>query len=281
MLKICSNSEIIEIIKNNSILLYTVGDEEFFKLPHYAGYILIRLAKCDNNSYLNICKCQRHDIHSFIEPKMWAMVSLERFYNDILRDYQKERNTKCEWISYKDLKRAKAKKINNRWLCHCWFDSNGVFYLSNYAVPNKKKIEYHKELIEASSTAVYVRYRCSKGSYKMNWFANVELAIQTYEKESREKYNPLFTGNLEFKILKLGYNELHPMDKKYVIKLPYFNLEKEITKYSDMVCVITWLRIIDNQKVGTGITENTLLELISAYQKYKEKQANTSGDLNG
>lgn len=280
MQKICNTLEVIEAIKKYSDMIYKGNSVEVLKLPHYAGYILIRLSKYADGSYYDIFECQRHDIWTAVEPTHWAMVKPQEFYDDVLIDYLQGETTDAKIISYRELKKTKAKKICYKSTNYAWIDSNNFFYFSKFSIPNKNAIENYKKLVENSSTAVKVRYFngdtfCMK--YIIDWFINIEDAKKEFEINCNGNLKTCFPS--DFKVLKTGYDELHPLDRKYVLVFPYFNLQRELKKYHIINCAMTWLNMINDEKISIDIS--SMEEIIKSYQKYLEKQMKVSDNTDG
>lgn len=183
------NNQIIQNIKDNSEHL----DDGSYRIYYYGKYICFNFL-LDKVQY-KIGLQYNNDI--FWENLKDTM-DIEIFYNKFFLDLDKL-ETGMEYLSKKEIRKIKRIKIWNKDGIEISFDENNFYFLDKSNIPSKKiKDDYIK--FHDNMNAVFVEYwvpsyksphRDGKGGKKFEWFKDIEVFKQFYNKLLKE-YVPYF-----------------------------------------------------------------------------------------
>lgn len=267
----CKDFEYIEYIKkliSHSQLLQIqskIGyNRELYKLPFGKGYILFRLHTDEYGGYYDILDFQRH-LNELLSPITFTMTDLTEFYKDYLQEeiasnHQKEQG----WISTKELKKVKPKLFNNKGDYKFWVDSDGYFYVAEkMCYPNKR----HRELFKkfgGEKEAIYVK--TEYGRYyddEFEWWHNRDEFLKHFRLKAKEV--PAVFANPKYKIIHKGFTDVAPDDRKVILRLPYFNLNRELKETKNIRSIArTWLTLC-NSKYIDPLYYELIEDLINKY----------------
>lgn len=259
----------IDIIKSKGKLLDSDNFSELYQINYYDGFLRIILYKHnDGTGYFNYCKYQENNSSKLVYTILWTPFSIREFCEKFLSD---EIEIPEKFISFKELKKIKAKRICMSKSLPVWIDGNNLFYISNISNINKKHLDEWKRLSKNPEEALYIDYKFSNEfSYTKKWFESFEI-FKSFISEEYYKRNENKNGYdiviYDYNILKRGYEQIkNPMERKYILQLPYFNIDEKLKEYSIEQCAKKW-KSITKHDVHTNFFVNT----IKSYIKYKEK----------
>lgn len=262
-------------------ITYDYKNKKVYKIPHNAGYILVRLwYDVENNKefYYDGLNYQRHDENTYTQPIGWTWSDPKQFYNDFLNE-PKHINLPIEFVSTNDVKKLKSKKFYNKNNKVYYVDNQGYFYIGcKHDMLDKKQYDKFKN----EKDAIFVRYGvpCS-GKEICKWFhseRDFKIEYQAYVKNLSRA-----CGMIEYKILKYGYKVKSPNDYRWLVRLPYFDLYKEneierkccynINSIAN-VLARKWCGLLARYKLfGDPFNnEDSLTDLIKKWIKYNNEQ---------
>ena len=127
------DSHIQYINKINSLsteTLYDYRNRPLLKIPHNAGYILVRLCLDQSDGvYYDYLEYQRHDEFQHMPPIGFVSSTPERFVKLFLSDLDKD--IEPYRLSNKEIKKTKAKRFYNKNNKAYWVDSNKYLYFAS------------------------------------------------------------------------------------------------------------------------------------------------------
>ena len=209
-------------------ILYDYRGRTVYKIPYNSAYILVRLwlsTEGGEEYYYDGCEFQRHDEHGFTVPIMWTSSTPEEFYKQFLTE-DDNAELPVEFISLRELKKLKPVKFSNKDGKAYYKDSNGYFYfVYKDCLPNKRDREEY-ERFNGCKEAVEAKLYKNDYRHEVKWFLSEDALIQEYEDMKRN--TPASYPQPFYEIRKHGYTMKAPEDRKIIIRLPYFRLNKEI-----------------------------------------------------
>lgn len=263
----------INQIKNGSELIAQNSKKQIYKYPHNDSFILIKLYT-DGDDYYDYCEYQRWDCRDLMNPISWTLSNPKEF---------------CEWfgkpitelpqgcvVTPKEIKKIKAKRFYDREGEILWVDDLGYIYSAEKsAMPNKiNKTEWEK--FHDNPDAVLVNYVLatpdnSYGNSKIKWFESKETFLQFYQTE-KAKVLPYATSP-RYEIKKWGYRKVKPEDRKVILRLPYINLDEELTYgISPADIALSWSRMCDKKWQGSIFDcYSWLIDVVKHYKEWINK----------
>lgn len=197
-----------------------------YKIPYNSAFVLVQLAYdiIDGSPfYYDSLLFQSHD-DPWVLPVTWEMISPAEFYNRFL-----DKNHTDLPISAISIKELKALKVDKFWFKEqkaYYRDEDGYFYFVNkYDLPSKKsKEEFLK--FAGNKEAVLARVNVAGVPKHTQWYSSMGEFLHSY-KDLKSETSPAL-GSVSYTIKQRGYTKKHPEDREVVLRLPFFNLDKEL-----------------------------------------------------
>ena len=179
-------------------------------------------------------------------------------------------------VTPKEVKKNKYKKWYNKDGEYGWIDSDGYFYFADKLdMPNKKKKIVYDEFKD-NDNAVLIKYKCATPTdycptELTRWF-NSQEEFNIWWKQMVYKCPP-FCESPYYSVVKKGFHKKHPDDRLVVLRMPYLNIEIELSDRHYEQVGRMWDRMCSKyywyqRCVGTSWAE----QIVKAYQEYLNKQ---------
>lgn len=191
-------------------------------IPYLKSYVLVRPFFDENNNYINGC-CYQINKTRIVKNTTWNLSNPKEIYDMFLKGID-EPKKKEDFVSVAQAKKAKAKTVYRKNSLVVYKDPDGYFYFSRREfLPTKKEIV---EWCGLPDTAVYVSYGLGipmrYGETK--WFDSIESFFEFYKTYEEQAPGGLGIPHFDVHCKK---SSLHPLDRKYVYRLPYFDIKKQ------------------------------------------------------
>lgn len=226
--KICEDTDssfcdfIEKIKKSAEDIVFDNRGRPIWKIPYNTGYIMYRQFVDEvDGSLLDGCLYQRFD-NIGTKFKSLKTLSNPREFYELFIVNKRQSNGKLTMVSPKYLMEQKAKMIYNKNGHRFWQDRNGRFYLANKNWLPSKQEQNEYSRFHDNNDAILVSYGTEVAFRKTQWFNNIA--------EFFEMFYPLKTQNssMYYEIRKRGYKKLPPEERKLIVLLPMFDLEREL-----------------------------------------------------
>lgn len=227
-LKICEDTDLsfhnfVEKIKKASTeTVFDMNGRQIWKIPYNTGYIMYRQFVDEvDGSFLDGCLYQRFDNIGTTFPVLKTLSTPKDFYELFVAN-ERQSDGKLSMVSPKYLQEQKAKIIYNKNNHRFWQDKNGRLYMANkiWLISKRDRDEYLR--FRDNNDAVLVSFGTETAFRKTQWFENID--------DFFEMFYPLKEQNssIYYEIHKQGYKKLPPEERKLIVSLPEFDLEREI-----------------------------------------------------
>lgn len=266
----------IDRIKSKSELVkYDYKGREVYKFFHNDSYILVKLSKDVDGDYYDFCEFQRWDCRGHMNPITWTMSNPTLFCD--MFDYDSVVKLPQGYVvTPKEIKKLKATKFYNKNGETYWIDYNGYFYVADkHDMPNKRnKAEY--DMFKGNENAVLVWHDIrtaqnphENGTYR--WYESEQTFMDYYNEAIKE--TPEYCTPPRYEIKKRGYKKVAPDERKVILRLPYINLDAEISmRVPDSDIVRSWSNMCDKSWQDHNLMiDNFLMGVIKAYKEYLGK----------
>lgn len=266
--------EYIQRIKDKSqMVAHDYKGREVYKFPHYASYILVKLSTDKDGDYYDFCEYQRWDCHGRMNPITWTM-SNPKMFCDMFDNKPDEKLPQGFIVTPKEIKKLKPIKFYNKDGEIYWVDNLGYIYVADKTdMPNKKSKEEY-QMFKDNSDAVLVSYAIATpdnihNKKKCKWFESETAFMDFYNKEIKKI--PSYCGSPWFEIRKRGYKKLHPDDRKVIFRLPYINLDAELSmRVPDIDIADGWAKMCHMRWFRYDFPlSDFLMKVIKQYKSYK------------
>lgn len=227
-LKICEDTDLsfygfVEKIKKSSTeTVFDIKGRQIWKIPYNTGYIMYRQFMDEvDGSLLDGCLYQRFDNVGTTFPVLKTLSTPKEFYELFIAN-KWQSDGELAMVSPKYLQKQKAKMIYNKNNYRFWQDKNGKFYVANKSglISKRDKDEYMR--FHDNNDAVFVSFGKEVAFKRLQWFSNIDEFLEMFY-PLKEQDNSMY-----YEILKRGYKKLPPEERKLIISLPEFDLEREI-----------------------------------------------------
>lgn len=255
-----------ELINRNS-------KNQIYKYPHNGSYILVKLYT-DGIAYYDYCEYQRWDCKAPFNPITWIVSNPEKFCGLFDKDVPKLPQGYA--VTPKEIKKMKVRKFYSKNNEVFWIDDLGYIYSADKIdLPNKhNKAEWEK--FHDNENAVLVRYTFatssnSYGNPETEWFESEEAFLQFCASENPNI--PVVHLKSSYEILKIGYQKRKPEDRKSILRLPYINLDAELS-YGSLPedIALAWSKMCSKSWQGQIFDcYNFLCDVVKAYIDYSKR----------
>lgn len=214
-----------KIIEKATDILKDCKNRTVYKIPHNSGFVLVRVYTHENE-FIDGLDYQIHSPADFAASFMWTYTTPEKFYKKIMQPKENIIGKPVDIISITELRKLRPQRFYYKNNKGYWRDSDGYFYIVDKSdLPTRKKIEEY-DRFKYNSEAVLAKFGGGSGIGSTKWFNSLKQALIAYSEYA--KAVPSSYQSPFFKVVKKGYNKLHPNDRKVVFRLPYFDLENEL-----------------------------------------------------
>lgn len=249
-------SKCVEVLKNTS-------EYEVWKLQYYNDFIIYKQLKHDGK-YLDGCE------YKFPNDSMFTLSIPVEFFNDY---YEEHEILPCEQVTFKYLKKVKAKRISGGNSILIYFDTKNkyFYYTQGNAISRKRVLEYEKFKKTGLEKAVLIKTTYSTDS-DVAWYESIESFLEYFKRDLYPKYTYMGTdfgcGVVKYQVLRRGYLAIHPHERKIFTRLPYFNIDKEYARNQNiMILARQWANRMDSKITATECFEY----VIRKYLAWKDK----------
>lgn len=264
-----SHVAFINRIKNKAKLISQNGKKQLYKYPHNDSFILVKLY-ADGNDYYDWCEFQRWDCNGLTHPILWTVSNPKNFCK--LFDNTIDKLPQGFVVTPREIAKIKAKKFYNKNGEVLWIDNLGYIYSADKVnLPNRhNKTEWAQ--FHDNPKAVFVEYVLATlsnqyGNKEAKWFESKESFLQFYQEEKTKVLS--YATSPRYEIKSIGYKKLKPYDRHVILRLPYINLDMELscgTPIQDIA--LSWSKLC--QKSWQGCNFDCYGYLTDVVKHYKE-----------
>lgn len=256
----------IQKIVDNSELISekTKGDmkNEFRQIKRGRNTCLIKFYKDLDDGYYDFLEYQRQ-FNQFINPVTYTWDDPKSFYEEYRTDlFGENAGKEHKWISYKELRKEKPKLLKYKGVYKFWVDADGYYYVAdkrNY--PSKRNRELFKEFGN-NPNAVCVECKLGSSKTTYDWWHNFDEFLEYFKEESKKV--PAYEATPSYRVLHKGFQKTPPEDRKVILRLPFFNVQREIKNGQQGITIArAWLNLC-NPKFIDPTFDELLDDLIKA-----------------
>lgn len=193
-----------------------------WKIPYNTGYIMYRQFVDEvDGTLLDGCLYQRFDNIGTNIKSLKTLSNPREFYELFIAN-KRQSDGKLTMVSPKYLTEQKAKMIYNKNGYRFWRDSNGRFYVANRNwLPSKIERDEYLSFHD-NNDAILVSYGTEVAFRKTQWFDNIAEFIEVFYPLKEQN------SSMYYEIRQQGYKKLPPEERKVIVSLPMFDLEREL-----------------------------------------------------
>jgi len=216
-------------------------------------------------------------------PLGWTICDATKFLQNC--PYTAVTHLPMEFISKKSLIKEFKGKLINRKGTYIYKDKYGYYYIVDRLAFRTK--EY--KTFNGNEKAVHVEYSFTDYDKHIKWFSCIEEFENLWHHEY-EVLNPSSKSSFAYyKILKTGYNAIHPDERKLCLRLPYFNVhmyDSENGTDNSKILLLSehlletmnnnyrWLNEDGDFRLSTQLFYEVVTKI------YNEENKNKEGDIN-
>ena len=106
---------------------------------------------------------------------------------------------------------------------------------------------------------------------KIGWFESKEFFLRFFQTEKVKV--PSYATSPRYKIKKVGYRKVKPEDRKVILRLPYINLDGELTHGIPATDIaLSWSRMCDRKWQGRTLDcYSWLIDVVKHYKEWLNK----------